>query len=82
MMELHKCRLYILVYMYDEVSTFTYDRRYRTNTYFKILDRIILSMNLDLVVLKIFLKIYLLYLLNMKNDNKSIPEDNFHNLSN
>lgn len=71
--------------VYDEVSVSACDR-YRTNTYFKVLDHIISLINSRFSGAREILKDLSLLsperLMNMKKDNKSIPEDSFHNISN
>jgi len=71
--------------IYDKVSISAFDR-YRTNTYFKVLDQIISSINSRFSGAREILKDLSLFsperLINMKKDNKSIPEDSFHNISN
>lgn len=71
--------------MFDEVSVSACDR-YRTNTYFKVLDQIISSINSRFSGAREILKDLSLLsperLMNMTKDNKSIPEDSFHNVSN
>lgn len=68
-----------------ELPTSTYDR-YRKNIYFKILDQIISSINSRFSGAREILKDLSLLspkrLINMKKNNKPIPEDSFHNISN
>lgn len=71
--------------IYDEVTVSACDR-YRTNTYFKVLDQIISSINSRFSGAREIPKDLSLLsperMMNMIKDNKSIPEDSFHNIAN